>query len=206
MNLKNNLNIKKVSYAASFGVDNWEFSQKEGLACHELIQRFNAVSVREASGIYLCNEFLKTEAHQVLDPTMLLDIQDYISLVREEGESKSAGSLMIYVLDKTGKKEKFIASVAKKLKLKPYTVMQKEKLTGTGKIEDCIYPPVTKWLRGFMDAEFVITDSFHGCAFAILFNKPFIALGNYSRGITRFKSLLNLFDLEERFDELTQDL
>jgi hypothetical protein len=69
---------------------------------------------------------------------------------------------------------------------------------GRKKISDCIYPPVTAWLRGFMDAEYVVTDSFHGMAFAIIFNKPFLALGNTKRGMTRFSSLVKLFGLEDR--------
>ena len=59
-------------------------------------------------------------------------------------------------------------------------------------------PAVTKWLRGFMDAEYVITDSFHGCVFSIIFNKPFWAIGNIGRGMARFTSLLAMFGLEDR--------
>lgn len=200
-------NIKRISYAASFGVDNWEFNQKETLACNKLVQKFNAVSVRETSGINLCKEYLEKMAIQVLDPTMLLDPKDYITLTKEEGEPRSEGNLMTYVLDKTAKKERFINDIAEKLNLTTFTVMQRQKLTGSAKIDDCIFPRVTKWLRGFMDAKFVITDSFHGCAFAILFNKPFLALGNNRRGITRFNSLLEMFDLGNRLilDDFTFD-
>jgi len=49
-----------------------------------------------------------------------------------------------------------------------------------------------------MDAEFVVTDSFHGTVFSIIFNKPFLAIGNKKRGISRFVSLLEIFGLEER--------
>ena len=65
-------------------------------------------------------------------------------------------------------------------------------------IQECIQPPVEEWLRGFYDAEFVVTDSFHACVFSILFNKPFIVIGNEGRGIARFESLLKTFGLEER--------
>ena len=65
-------------------------------------------------------------------------------------------------------------------------------------IEKCIYPPVEQWIKGFMDAHFVVTDSFHGCVFSILFNKPFIAISNSGRGKSRFLSLLSIFGLEER--------
>jgi hypothetical protein len=53
-------------------------------------------------------------------------------------------------------------------------------------------------IRSFMDAEMVITDSFHGCVFAILFNKPFWVIVNEDRGRERFDSLLKMFDLQDR--------
>ena len=189
---------KKLSYAASFGVDNWEFSEEETIECTMLAQKFDAISVREDSGLNLVKEYLKNEAVHVLDPTMLLDTQDYIELMEREGESQSEGNLMTYVLDITDEKRKFIKDIGENLKLVPFTVMQQEKFSSMKRIQNSIFPPVTKWLRGFKDAEFVITDSFHGCAFAILFNKPFLALGNRKRGIARFTSLLNMFKLEER--------
>ena len=57
---------------------------------------------------------------------------------------------------------------------------------------------VEQWLRAFDDAAFVLTDSFHGCVFSILFKKSFIAFANQDRGVTRFTSLLSLFSLNER--------
>jgi exopolysaccharide biosynthesis predicted pyruvyltransferase EpsI len=65
-------------------------------------------------------------------------------------------------------------------------------------IEKCIYPPIEQWLRSFLDAKFIITDSFHGTIFSIIFEKPFIVIGNKKRGLSRFNSLLKMFRLEER--------
>lgn len=62
----------------------------------------------------------------------------------------------------------------------------------------CRYPSVESWLQAFLGAGFVVTDSFHGTVFSILFNKPFIAIGNSGRGMARFESLLSQFGLEER--------
>jgi exopolysaccharide biosynthesis predicted pyruvyltransferase EpsI len=77
-------------------------------------------------------------------------------------------------------------------------------------IEDYVVPPVEGWIKGFYDAEFVVTDSFHGVIFSIIFNKPFIAIGNEERGISRFTSILKQFDLEHRliigYDQLNNDL
>ena len=57
---------------------------------------------------------------------------------------------------------------------------------------------IPQWLRCIRDSECVLTDSFHGCVFAIIFNKPFVCLGNASRGSARFDSLLGTFGLQER--------
>ena len=66
------------------------------------------------------------------------------------------------------------------------------------RIEDCVFPGVTAWLRSFMDAEMTVVDSFHGMVFSILFNKPFWVIGNAERGMSRFTSLLKTFHLEDR--------
>lgn len=191
--------VKRISYSASYGVDDWEFTEEQTKNCSKLTKKFNAVSVREASGLNLSEKYLGVMATHVLDPTMLLNVDEYIKLIKEEEEElTSEGNLMTYVLDITREKEMFIEEVAKNLNLTPFTVMQKHKLSRKAKIDNAIFPPVTKWLKGFFNAKFVITDSFHGCAFAILFNKPFIALGNRKRGIARFTSLLKMFDLEDR--------
>ena len=55
-----------------------------------------------------------------------------------------------------------------------------------------------QWLQSIRDAEFVITDSFHGCVFSIIFRKPFIAIGNEFRGLDRFRTLLGDFGLMNR--------
>ena len=52
-------------------------------------------------------------------------------------------------------------------------------------LQERIQPSVEQWLRGFYDTEFIVTDSFHACVFSILFNKPFIVVGNANRGMSR---------------------
>ena len=69
-------------------------------------------------------------------------------------------------------------------------------------LEKRIKRPVEQWLRSFDDAEFVLTDSFHGCVFSIIFQKNFVVLKNEGRGLTRFNSLLGIFSLEDRLVSL----
>lgn len=200
LNFTDSCQVKRVAYAASFGVDNWEFSKSETVKCKKLIKSFDTVSVREFSGIELCKRYLGVDACQVLDPTMLLDKCDYIDLVEKENEGKSIGSLLFYILDPERSKIDFIDSVARKLNLIPFSVMPEQQLNSKTvvDIDKCVFPSVTKWLRGFMDAEFVVCDSFHGAVFSIIFNKEFVVLGNEKRGMTRFYSLLKTYGLEER--------
>ncbi|MFQ9152762.1 MAG: polysaccharide pyruvyl transferase family protein [Blautia sp.] len=65
---------------------------------------------------------------------------------------------------------------------------------------------VEQWLYYFKNSDFVITDSFHGTCIAILFNKPFIAIGNPARGSSRFESLLGAFNLWNRYAERPEDI
>ena len=194
------VNPKRISYAASFGVDNWEFTPEQTDECRKLLAKFNAVSVREDSAVKLCKQNFGIEATQVLDPTLLVSKEEYIRLVETDKIPGCNGSLLTYVLDKSPDKQEFIKKIILETGLTEVSIMPKSLFRDAGrkKINDCIYPPVTAWLRGFMDAEYVVTDSFHGMAFAIIFNKPFLALGNTKRGMTRFSSLVKLFGLEDR--------
>ena len=65
-------------------------------------------------------------------------------------------------------------------------------------VDERVVPPLEEWLSAFADADFVVTDSFHGCVLAILFHKPFIAMGNVQRGMARMRSLLDMFGLDQR--------
>lgn len=193
-------NIRKIAYAASFGTENWEYTLKQTKRCARLAKRFDFISVRERSGIELCQEYLNVNAIHLLDPTMLLDKEDYICLVEQEKTKHFSDSLFVYILDRSKEKEKIVRAVSEELDVNPFSVMPEKHFADVGAeyIEQCIFPPVTDWLRGFVDASFVVTDSFHGMVFSIIFNKPFIVIANEERGLGRFVSLLEMFDLKDR--------
>lgn len=194
--------VRRVAYAASFGVDNWEFSKEETAICRDLLKYFDGVSVREDSAVTLCAEYLgREDVLHVLDPTMLLDKEDYISLVEKEEEPQNSGNLFCYLLDESEEKSQIIDFIATQINAVPFTKMPKCSIIYENlrdRLEDCVYPTVTAWLRAFMDADMVITDSFHGCVFSIIFNKPFWVIGNRRRGLARFNSLLSIFELQDR--------
>ena len=190
--------IRRIAYAASFGVDVNEFS-KEQLACgREYLKLFSAISVREESGIRLCRELFDVQACQVLDPTMLLRREDYQRFASTAPQSP--GNLMVYVLDRTEDKDAFISKFAEKRGLVPFYANSKVEmpLDIDIPIGERKQPPLESWLRGFADAEFVLTDSFHACVFSILFHKPFGVFINHHRGLSRIESLLSPLGLMDR--------
>lgn len=179
----------RIAYAASFGTDNCEFSSNQILDCSKLLQKFSFVSVREQSGTEICNQIFGVQASHVLDPALLLSKDDYLKLMQNQKPSK--GNLMVYVLDDTPDIRLFISQIAASEKLIPFNTNY-----SLGNRLGMPQLPVENWLRGFVDAELIITDSFHACVFAIIFNKPFICIGNNERGMSRFHSLLDLFGLQ----------
>lgn len=189
--------VRRIAYAASFGTEEWEYTEEQTNNCAALLKKFNAVSVRESSAVRLCNDNFGVKAEHVLDPTMLLGKENYIKLFKDYNAAQSDGNLFCYILDEGEEKKNIIDYAEKEKGLKPFFVNSRYE-DPNAPLEERIQQPVEKWLRAFYDAEFVITDSFHACVFSIIFNKPFIVYGNKDRGLARFNSLLSIFELEER--------
>lgn len=190
--------IKRVAYAVSFGTDEWEYTREETEECASLLKMFDAVSVRERSGIDLCKKHFNIDAVQALDPTLLLAREDYLKLVEGTDVKRHNGGLMCYFLDETPEKTNLANQLAEKQCFELFSVNNPNADRMSLHFEKRIQEPVEQWIAGFSDASFVVTDSFHGCVFSIIFKKPFVAIGNKSRGMSRFVSLLNLFGLSER--------
>lgn len=182
--------IIRFSYAPSFGTDQWSFnSEITGNLCN-LASRFSGLSVREESGVRLCKNYLNRNAFWAIDPTLLLTVKEYNDLCRDIPQTHSQ-FLFAYILDLTDKKMSFINSVAAKFKLEVIVKRAERNI----KPDDTM----NSWLACFRDAQFVITDSFHGTAFSINYNKDFYSIVNTSRGIDRFASLISLMGNNERF-------
>ena len=178
--------VKRVAYSASFGVDEWEYDENTTKELTALLQKFDAVSVREDSGVNLCRLYLNVEARQLIDPTLLLSPDDYRQLMTPD-VPPAAPELLVYLLDPSESKQALCSQVGHKLSLDP-----RFPDPAGGQIS------VSRWLQCFSEAKFVLTDSFHGSIFSILFKKPFLAIGNNERGMARFHSLLNMFELSSR--------
>jgi hypothetical protein len=182
-------NCKRIAYAASFGSSEWQYPSHVTAKCKELLSMFNAVSVRERSGVELCLNYLGTKAVQVIDPTLLVPLNAYTSLCVEDPIKEKY--LLAYILDITEDRLSYIQKIAELKNLQIKLVTEKRK----GGIS------VTDWLTCFRNASYIITDSFHGTVFSIIFNNDFESLGNSQRGQERFVSLLSSFGLLYRFNE-----
>lgn len=185
-------NIKRVAYAASFGVDNWDPSLDIIDKCKSLLGKFTYVSTRERSGIKICNEILDCHAEWVIDPTMLLTSQMYKNIAYMGGhDNREAQSyLLAYLLDNDKDKKLIVEELASKHNLNIVNI-------GISESGQKVMP-VEKWLRLIDNSSYVVTDSFHGTVFSILFNRPFCVLQNKGRGNSRFKSLLEFTGLTDR--------
>ena len=189
--------VKRIVYAASFGTDQWEYSAEQTTRCKELIHRFDAVSVREQSGVSFCRNFFNREADFLLDPTLLLDVSDYLQLIPSSQSERKSQTLTTYILDASTEKEIVLNSILKSGNYTKEDIPSPESHVSEFQHEEEL-PSIEHWIRNFHNADFVFTDSFHGCVFSILFHKPFIVFGNKERGMARFQSLLELFGLQKR--------
>lgn len=197
--------IKRISYSASFGTEINEFTEEQIRKCGELLSKFSAVSVREKSGVEKCKTLFGVESKWLIDPTMLLSKEDYSNLYKKTSIPRFQGEIGVYILDRNANIEQKLEQLSRKIGKTLFTMNSKyENLNAP--IVERFQPPVEQWLRAFDDAEYIITDSFHACVFSILFNKPFVCIGNKSRGNARFDSLLGLFGLEFRLVEELSDI
>jgi hypothetical protein len=175
-------NGKKVAYAASFGVDKWEFTDRQTSICASLAKRFDAISVREMSGVKLCERYLGVDAAVTLDPTLLVEKEAYAKLCERIPSSKEQ-FIAAYVLDISKEVDEIIMEESERrgLPVRRYSADLRAQLTVEG------------WIAIFRDASFVVTDSFHGTVFSIIFEKPFRLVANEKRGGARFTDLLERY-------------
>lgn len=190
---------RRIAYAASFGTDRWQAPQEMTDRIRPLLTRFQAISVREEEGVGLCQEVFGQKATQVCDPTLLFDRSFYEKLLPEKGQSPD-DALFYYLLGDKGANRRLVQQLAEKMGRQPYTV-NAEREVHLGKFTFAHFPTPDRWLEGFSRAGFVVTDSFHGAVFALLFNKPFVVLKNLSGGLSRITSLLQRYGLPSRLME-----
>lgn len=194
-----NIETKKYSYAASFGVS--RLPEKHVEFFREQLSKFRYISVREKTGQNICKEQLGLSAEIVLDPTLLLTKEDWRELLNVQSNNKK------YILFYAFGNNKNLLAVAKRV----------SKLTGfpiyniSVRINDFFGNKVIKsagpkdWVELLYNAAFVVTDSFHATAFSINFNKPFYSF-SYNKRASRITDLLDMLGLQDRFNPALEDI
>lgn len=182
-------NIKKIAYAASFGTDDMEYDLELQEKSKALISRFSRISVREVGGINLAKKYWGIDADFVLDPTLLLEASDYEKLIKEN-TLPDEKYIFAYILDATPKILEHIHKYAIHNKCNV-----KLALCGSSKLQVSI----SLWLSLIKNANYIITDSFHGSVFSIIFQKQFLCINNISRGLSRMDNLKGITGLSDRF-------
>lgn len=194
-------NVKRVAYAASFGTTELEYEYTQLEKCSKLLEGFCGVSVREESALKICDEWFDcSSAVHVLDPVMLLPSSHYVVLAAGHDVAEYQGKVLSYILDKSVYKYNLVHFACHALG-KDYEDVSVLPADKNIPLNDRIMKPLEQWIGAFAASDFVVTDSFHGCVLALLFHKPFLALGNKTRGQTRLDSLLTMFELEGRLVE-----
>lgn len=184
--------IKRVSYAASFGNDFWELDESNTKSLLKQVKKFEYVSVREKSGVDICKIVFNVEAKHVLDPTLLVGRDFFDDIISSEGlDELDSGELVYYKLDTDSKFVEFISQLSKDLGVSSKNIYY-ENIGGKN-----YYQTVGSWLNDIRNSKYVVTDSFHCVCFAVLFEKPFFYYPNDDRGLTRLESLLSLLGLEK---------
>lgn len=184
-----NNGAKRVAYAVSMDTSFGEFNSYDIRRLSKLYAKFDAVSVRELSALKQLDIYgwNTVKAEITLDPTLLLSPDNYLVLINNKTTSDlTSGKVFAYVLDQTSDKLQIVEGKAKSMGTE-YLLLGIENSDTT----------IEQWLSNIYHSLFVVTDSYHGIVFSILFNKPFMFLGNERRGNFRIDSLLSLLGIED---------
>jgi polysaccharide pyruvyl transferase WcaK-like protein len=180
------LRAKRIAYGASFGIPKVPSAHKAG-RISEMLKRFDAISVREKSGVEICERLGRTDSKWVLDPTLLVP-QSFYEDLSHENTTSDPEHVFFYILDRSLAKDKVINAV---------NILKKSR-TRSKYISLSSHSSIRDWVIGFRRAKFVVTDSYHGAIMSIIFQKPFIVIVNDERGGDRFNSLLEDLGLSHR--------
>lgn len=191
-------NVKRLSYAASWGVSEISTDLKKEIM--PLLEKFNYVSVREQKGLDLCKQCGRFDVEWVCDPTLLLTVEKYRDLYEENEIHKPQKKyILLYML--ANQYDFDLNAVYHFAKKKNLDVIFVTGNYGTNKHKS-FYATIPEWLYLIDNAEYVISNSFHCAVFSILFNKQFgaVKLSGIHEGMnTRLDSLFEMFDIPERY-------
>ncbi|MBT2572026.1 polysaccharide pyruvyl transferase family protein [Planococcus sp. ISL-110] len=190
-------NKRKIAYAGSFGKTELSLEEKENIGNY--LTSFDSLSVRESEHQKILEEVYNITTNHVLDPVFLLNKQEWISIAAPI--KLPSKYILVYVLENSAILHAHAKEMSKKLDAEIlYISMIPEKIKG--KVITGIGP--REFLYAFENATYVCTNSFHGTAFAIIFNKQFSVV-RHTRRNSRIESLLQLAELSHRYVDSTTD-
>ncbi len=191
--------VKKIAYAPSIGLN--EIPENLVEKYKKYIGRLDRVSTREDNGVKLLKEYCGIEAEQVLDPTLLIEKTEWLELVKNENTFKEK-YIFIYLLGEKKWIREWIQKFAKNTKMK---VILLSSFNDDKKYADIYYKVMgpRKFIKLVSEAQYVLTDSFHGTIFSILFQKQFYVFDRFDSKEklcqnSRIISLLEILELEDR--------
>ena len=181
---------KKLSYSASFGIKSVPSSLEEKYK--NLLDGFDCYCVRESTGVDIISELLGKKAYHTIDPTLLLRAEDWETVMKTPQVKEKY--ILVYQIEPS----KHLIHVVEKLRIATgYKVIAIPFVMGVyPKAKSMFSAGPAEWIGLFHNAEFVVTDSFHGTAFSTLFNKKFWSCVDENE--SRKTSFLNQIGLENR--------
>lgn len=187
----------KISYAASVGMPDFPTNEVDEVI--GLLKKYNAITVREIAAKVLLAKF-GIASEVVLDPTLLLDKVEWTNIARRYPYTESEPYLLTYSVEYGNENsiiKHYAKQIAKRDGLKIYHITYGG--TPTDNYYDKVFSHATpdQFLNLMLHASFVVVSSFHGTAFSVNFNKPFITV-QPKRFNSRIENLLNITGLQSR--------
>lgn len=188
--------VKRISYASSFGLNEWPKDSPITANVQAALDHFCCLSVRESSGIEILEKQFGKQGKVVVDPTMLFS--DYEELT---GKIPQRNEVVCYKLNRTPEFYENIGVVKKKTGISLRLLNNSFPVKGLR----YTYPPsVSEWIRRIGGAKMVVTDSFHGTVFSLLYKRNFVAIKNHNGKDSRILDLLESVGLKNRaFDSVS---
>lgn len=182
----------RISFAASFGRSQLDGEEMASMA--PVLGQYAAISVRERTGLDLLSAMGIRDATCLVDPTLALDAREWSGVIA--GRQRREKYVLIYQLNSNPEFDRYAREFARRAGLPLFRVsVAYNHVLRSGRL---VYaPPVGEWLSWMMHAEFILTDAFHGVAFAINFSRPFICVLPQERS-ARIENLLELTGLNHR--------
>ena len=191
-----NWKIKKFVYGASVGFDEWNLSPEDDKVAKKLLRNFTGISVREEGSIKLIEKHFGVKPELVLDPTILIDKKYYLKIIRNYKGFKIMKKKYIFIYN---------------IIINNYIINAINNATSLFNYESFYFilnknSSIHDFLYYIFKSSAVITDSFHGTIFSIIFNKPFITIYDKLNAKERFNSLGNLLGVHDRLFENGQQI